>query len=284
MSAELQAPAAGITPAQRDLVRRTVAAEASDDELAMFLHVANKSGLDPLQKQIWFVKRGGRVTIQAGVDGLQARANREPSYRGQQVGVVCEKDVFKFDGKTGTVESHSYNPFEDRGRVLGAYCVVHVEGKMPFSAMARFSEFFDGNSPLWKNKPHVMIEKVARSTALRRAFPEQFGGIYDPAEMGAQAATELPPAGMKYTPVESVDAVPVPPSAPDAKPNDLRTLLELSGIHDDKFVSYLVAKSRIPAACAVDAIPAELAARIVANWEKASAAIKEWMKEQPKEN
>lgn len=79
-------------------------------------------------------------------------------------------------------------------------------------------------------------------------------------------------------------SAPVTPTAPDAKPNDLRTLLELSGIPDDKLIGYLLAKSRIPAACAVDAIPAELAARIVASWDKASAAVKEWINEQPKEN
>jgi len=35
-----------------------------------------------------------------------------------------------------------------------------------------------------------MLEKVARSTALRRAYPEDFGGIYDPAEMGREASPD----------------------------------------------------------------------------------------------
>lgn len=98
------------------------------------------------------------------------------------------------------------------------------------------------------------------------------------------AATAPAPAPVPAPSKVETPAAPVTPTAPDAKPTELRTLLELSGIPDDKLIGYLLAKSRIPAACAVDAIPAELAARIVASWDKASAAVKEWINEQPKEN
>jgi hypothetical protein len=54
-----------------------------------------------------------------------------------------------------------------------------------------------------------MIEKVARSTALRRAYPEQFGGIYESAEMGDKGHDINAPA---------VEAQPVIPSrAAEAK-------------------------------------------------------------------
>lgn len=191
LAAVQQAPTlASFSPEQRDLIKRTVAPDATNDELAMFLHVAAKSGLDPLQRQIWFVKRSGRVTIQAGIDGLQARAAREPDYMGMTYGVVCEKDEFQFDATTGTVKAHTYNPFGQRGKTLGAWCIVQRKGLLPFSAMARFEEFVQSQSPLWRDKPAVMIEKVARSTALRRAYPEQFGGLYEPAEMGDKAHAE----------------------------------------------------------------------------------------------
>lgn len=214
---------ATFSPEQRDLIKRTVAPDASNDELAMFLHVAAKSGLDPLQKQIWFVKRGGRVTIQAGIDGLQARAAREADYEGMLYGVVCEKDAFSFDATTGVVKEHTYNPFANRGATLGAWCIVRRKGLLPFTAMVRFSEYVQAQSPLWQSKPAVMIEKVARSTALRRAYPEQFGGIYAPEEMGdkgkdihepepeaqpipsrAQEAKRLEAGGPEPTPTERV--------------------------------------------------------------------------------
>lgn len=235
---------ATFTPDQRDLIKRTVAPDATNDELAMFLHVAAKSGLDPLQKQIWFVKRKAnvgtrenpkwedRVTIQAGIDGLQARAARESDYEGMLYGVVCQKDAFAFDATAGLVKEHTYNPFADRGQILGAWCVVRRQGLLPFTAMVRYSEYYDERSFLWKNKPAVMIEKVARSTALRRAFPEQFSAIYEDAEMPETVRQEPQPIPSRKAeakrleapaPIgEVIDALPVetppPTQVPAAEP------------------------------------------------------------------
>lgn len=217
-------PLMAFSQEQRDLIKRTVAPDATNDELAMFLHVAAKSGLDPLQKQIWFVKRSGRVTIQAGIDGLQARAAREPDYEGMLYGVVCKADAFSFDATTGVVKEHTYNPFADRGPTLGAWCIVRRKGLLPFTAMVRFSEYVQQGSPLWSSKPAVMIEKVARSTALRRAYPEQFGGIYEPTEMGdkghdvtAEVVPEAQPIPSRAAEAKRLEAPPVnvtPPAPP----------------------------------------------------------------------
>jgi phage recombination protein Bet len=195
---------------QRALIKRTVAPDATNDELAMFLHVAAKAGLDPLQKQVWFVKRSGRVTIQAGVDGLQARALRMPDCDGIASAVVYEKEDFIFDKAKGEVVKHQSNPFGAQGALVGAWGIVHRRGKAPFVALIRFAEYADSNSPLWKNKPAVMLEKVARSTALRRAYPEDFGGIYDPAEMGREAS----PEAMKAIEGEVVEVKPEPRPEP----------------------------------------------------------------------
>jgi hypothetical protein len=58
---------------------------------------------------------------------------------------------------------------------------------LPFVSIVRFAEYDNGNNPLWKSKPAVMIDKVAKSTALRLAYPEQLGGIYDRAELSGRA-------------------------------------------------------------------------------------------------
>src|SRR5690349_15790786 len=61
---------------QVELIKSTVAKGATDNELKLFLYTAKRTGLDPLTKQIHFVKRGQQMTIQTGIDGYRAIAER----------------------------------------------------------------------------------------------------------------------------------------------------------------------------------------------------------------
>lgn len=185
------------TREQRELIKNTVAPGATDDELSMFLHVAAKSGLDPLRKQIHFTKMGGRIAFIADINGLQARAAKEPDYEGILHAVVYEKDDFQVDATTGEVTKHLSNPFGANGRLVGAWATVRRKGMLPFTSVVRFNEYDNPNNPLWKTKPAVMIDKCAKSTALRLAYPEQLGGIYEQAELDKEQHDEkdiTPPA------------------------------------------------------------------------------------------
>lgn len=186
MSSELAKSVPGWTGEQKELIKRTVAKDATDDELMLFLHVAAKSGLDPLQKQIHFVKLQGRPTFIADINGLQARASRESDYRGIKHAVVYEKDDFVFDHVTQQVVKHVSNPFGGaNGRIVGAWAIVTREGMQPFTSLVRFVEY-SRDTQTWRAMPSVMIDKCAKSTALRLAYPEQLGGIYEGAELGKE--------------------------------------------------------------------------------------------------
>ena len=68
------------TQEQVELIKRTICKDSTDDELKLFLHVANKSKLDPFAKQIHAVKRytkeGPVMSIQVGIDGYRLIAHR----------------------------------------------------------------------------------------------------------------------------------------------------------------------------------------------------------------
>lgn len=184
-----------------DLIKRTVCPpDTTDDELKLFMHVARVSGLDPLRKQIHCTKRQGKLVIIAGIDGLQARAVKAPDFEGILHGVVCQKDELEFDAATSIVVKHAYNAFADRGPVVGAWATVRRKGMIPFTALVRFAEFNAPSNPTWRQMPHVMIDKVARSTALRMAYPEQFSALYEEAEMHQADNRESPPPAKDETP------------------------------------------------------------------------------------
>ena len=69
------------------LIKRTVAKDATDDELELFLHQARKMGLDPLARQIHFQKfksKNGKenVSFITTIDGYRLIADRTGKYAG----------------------------------------------------------------------------------------------------------------------------------------------------------------------------------------------------------
>ena len=155
-----------ITPAQVDLIKSQIAKGATDDELKLFLHVADKSGLDPLSRQIYFIKRSGKMTIQTGIDGFRAVADRTGQYVGSS------DPVFEENGEIPSKATVTVN------KVVGG-----IVGN--FTATARWEEYYPGKSQgfMWNKMPHTMLGKCAEALALRKAFPAQLSGLYTDHEM-----------------------------------------------------------------------------------------------------
>ena len=156
-----------------DLIRRTVAQGASPDELKLFLYTARRAGLDPLARQIYYVRRQGKGTVQVSIDGLRLIADRTGRYAGG--------DAAEFLGET------------DAGMPAIARVTVYkmVGGvRCPFSATARWEEYYPGEAQgfTWRKMPHTMLAKCAEALALRRAFPADLSGLYTHEEM-AQAGS-----------------------------------------------------------------------------------------------
>lgn len=151
-----------------ELIKKTIAVGATDDELQLFLYQAKRTGLDPLARQIYFVKRGGKVVIQTSIDGFRVIAGRNTDYAGQ------DEPVFTENGNGHpTVAKVKVYKFRGDMRYLAATGVAHWSEYVPQA----------GQDFMWKKMPHTMLAKVAEALALRKAFPQDLSGIYSDEEM-----------------------------------------------------------------------------------------------------
>ena len=142
-----------------ELLKRTIAKGATDDELLMFINVCKGMGLSPFLKHVHLVKRwdskiGANVAIvQVGIDGFRSIAEGTGAYAGN--------DDPKFEGET-ELEF-------DTGKQTGKYTAPNqatvivrkvVQGSpYEFTATARWAEFYPGDKMgfMWRSKPHVML-------------------------------------------------------------------------------------------------------------------------------
>lgn len=151
-----------------ELIKRTVALGASDDELQLFLYAALKTGLDPLTRQIYAVKRSGKMTIQTGIDGYRLIADR--------TGKLAGISDYLFDSEDG----------KSPGKATVTVKKLLPNGMIAeFTATARWGEYNAGG-PIWQKMPYLMLGKCAEALALRKAFPADLSGVYTAEEM-AQA-------------------------------------------------------------------------------------------------
>lgn len=165
------------SPDEIDLIKETVAKGATDLELKLFLYQAQRTGLDPLSRQIHFVKRWNKKlqreegSIQTGIDGYRVIADRTGKYAGN--------DDYEFDDPDGQPKWAKATVYKMVG---GQRCA--------FSATARWSQYYPGEGKgfMWDKMPHVMLGKCAEALALRKAFPDDIT-LYTHEEM-MQAAKE----------------------------------------------------------------------------------------------
>jgi len=166
-----------------ELLKRTIAQDATDEELSMFIQNCKRYGLDPFTGQIHAVKRwdsnAGRevMSVQVGIDGFRLIADRTGKWRGTVGPYWCDqsgewtdvwlKDEYPAAAKVGVLRSDFSEPRWGIAR-WDAYVATKKNGNPTF---------------MWRKMPAHMLAKCAEALALRSAFPNDLSGLYTDAEM-----------------------------------------------------------------------------------------------------
>jgi phage recombination protein Bet len=175
------------TPGEITILKEAILdAQASNAELALFSKICEATGLNPFAKQIYGIRRKGKITFQCSIDGYRLIADRTGQYAGND-------DPLYDEGL-----SLYQHLISGRGNPLVATVTVWkaVGGvRCNFTASASWEQyaqiFWDKQqnchklSETWQKMPHLMLSKCAESLALRKAFPNELSSLRTSDEMSA---------------------------------------------------------------------------------------------------
>lgn len=154
-----------------ETIKRYLCEKATDQELLMGLQIAKTFNLNPLKREIYFVKYSDKDKMQVltGYEVYIKRAERSGKYNGLEI------------TSEGSVKN---------GDLKAIVKVYRKDWTHPLTHEAYYSEYVQmkgvyqngvktGEEPnvFWAKKPITMIKKVTVSQAFRLAFPDEFDGM-----------------------------------------------------------------------------------------------------------
>jgi len=158
------------TQEQTALISSTIAPGCTADELKLFAYACQRTGLDPFSRQVYAIKRSGKLSIQTSIDGLRSIAERTGQLDGSSTEWCGD------DGIWADVWLGSKPP-------AAAKTTIWRKGSThPFVGTALFRDY-NANQGLWSKMAAAMIAKCSEALALRKAFPADLSGLYSSDEM-----------------------------------------------------------------------------------------------------
>jgi len=181
-------------------VKRHICPLATDQEIVVFLRMAQSLNLNPWAREIYLIKWGAGETasyIIAEESYLKA-AEQCKEYAGHEAGIII-KDAA---GNLNHVDGAFYVEGDNVELVGGWARVYRSDRNHPFYIAVNFKECAKTKrggdlNKFWNEMPATMIRKVALARALREAFPSRLGGMVTASEYPEMPEGSFPEMLMK---------------------------------------------------------------------------------------
>lgn len=168
-------------------------AKITMSEFKMFTELCKVRKLNPFLKEAYLIKykAGQAASIVVGKDAILKRAVLNPKYNGIKSGIIVTRDGVEIE-RRGTFKLPNEN-------LVGGWAEVYrKDWEYPIYCSVSYEEAVqkktDGTpNSNWQKQPATMIEKVAKVRALREAFVEDLGGMYDADEINTNEFSKVEP-------------------------------------------------------------------------------------------
>lgn len=154
----------------------------SDEELMVFMSIANEYRLSPLSKEIYAFNNRGAIQPIVSIDGWLKIINSHPQFDGMEF------------------EDHQ----DDAGNLQAITCRIYRKDRSRATEVTEYLAECRGSSDPWKKWPVRMLRHKATIQAARYAFG--LSGIVDPDEADRMQGVTLDGAGVESQGVADISA------------------------------------------------------------------------------
>lgn len=161
-------------------------------EFKFFTELCKVRKLNPFLNEAYLIKYSENSPAQlvVGKDAILKRAILNPQYNGMESGIIVVDENGNVIERPGTFKLESET-------LVGGWAKVYLKNRQyPSYVSVSFNEVAQrkGDGTLnsnWAGKPGTMVEKVAKVRALREAFVDDLGGMYDVDEIDESGNQDL---------------------------------------------------------------------------------------------
>ena len=174
--------------------------DASNADLAVYMHVCQRTGLDPFTRQIYMLNRREKQgeqwvtkqTIQVGIDGFRVIRDRAAA----KLGVDVEYEDTRWYDSSGI--SYEVWLFPEPPAACG---MAVLKGGKRYPGVLTYREYVQTSKAgdptgKWRDAPAHQLEKCVEAFCLRRAFPNDLGGLHIEEEIQPAGPDDAPPAAV----------------------------------------------------------------------------------------